>query len=91
MQIAIEVEGVPVSVEIDPKTGQVTAYNDDLRVMAIAHDEATARQRFLRALELQVRRDLKSGRPLNPHLRERVSEPERSRARPERSRAHESV
>jgi hypothetical protein len=39
-------EGVPVSVEIDPETGQVTAYNDDLRVMAIAHDEATARQRF---------------------------------------------
>lgn len=69
----IEFKDVPVSIETDPETGQVTVYNDDLRVMAIGNDEDTARRRFLDALEAQVRRDLNSGRPLDPHLRERTS------------------
>ena len=78
----IEFEGVPVSIETDPETGEVTAYNDDLRVMAIAKDADTARRRFLDALGAQVRRDLNRGRPLNPHLRERTRARERPMAHP---------
>ena len=72
MTFRIEFDGVPVTVERDPETGEVTAYNDDLRVMAVASDEETARQRFLDALAIQVRRDLNTGRPLHPRLRERA-------------------
>lgn len=73
----IEFEGVPVFIETDPETGEVTAFNDDLRVMAVGKDEHTARRRFLDALGAQVTRDLNRGRPLDPHLRERTSARER--------------
>jgi hypothetical protein len=71
--VRIEFNSVPVSYETDAETGEVTAYNDDLRVMAIGADEQTARERFFAALRLQVRRDLIGGRPLHPRLRENVA------------------
>jgi hypothetical protein len=67
----IEIHGVPVTLETDPDTGEVTAYNDALRVMAVGADEAQARRHFDEALRAQVKRDLNSGRPLHPNLRER--------------------
>jgi hypothetical protein len=38
-------------IEVDPETGEVTAYDDERRVMAIGPDEATARAGFAALVE----------------------------------------
>lgn len=71
VDIHIDHEKVPVSYETDP-SGEITAYNDDLGVMAVGPDRPTAAARFREALAYQLAVDLSEGRPLPSSLRSHV-------------------
>ena len=71
MDIHIDYEAILVSFESD-ESGETTAFNDDLGVMAIGPDEETARARFHAALTRQVAHELSQGRPLPDPLRAHV-------------------
>lgn len=64
LRLNINLDNVPFTMEQDPDTGQVTARNDDLRVMAIGRDKSEAAARFQVALAALARQEVEAGRPL---------------------------
>lgn len=71
LEIRIRYEDIPIYYEVDG-SGEVTAYNDDLRIMAVGPDTPTATANFRDALTFQVAEDLAHGRPLPMQLRSSV-------------------
>lgn len=69
LQIRVDAHDVPHAFEQDPESGQFTAYNDDLRVMAIGQTREEAEARFVEAVEDLVTQELSAGRPLPEPLR----------------------
>lgn len=72
MDLHIDVDAVPISWDRDDESGEVTAYNDDQRVMAIADTPEEAARRFRETLGAMVLRELTAGRPLPEVLRRHV-------------------
>jgi hypothetical protein len=77
VDIHIDVGAIPVVLESDADSGEVTAFNDALNVMAVGTTAEDARSRFHAALVEKVTWDLARGRPLpdllRPHVRTPVS------------------
>lgn len=68
MGVEINLSAVPVDFEVDEETGEVTAYNDELRVMAVGSTRADAESRFRSALERLLYYELTHERPLPPAI-----------------------
>ena len=68
MGVEIDLSAVPLDFESDEETGEVTAYNDELRIMAVGSTRAEAESRFRSALERLLYYEFTHKRPLPPAI-----------------------
>ena len=74
LHITLDLQEVPVEYEYDPGSGDVTAFNNDLRVMAIGRSPAEAEAKFIQALMYRVLAELRAGRALPGLITERIAD-----------------
>lgn len=72
LHIDVDLDAIPFQIEVDPETGQVTAFNDDIRVMAIGRDEEEAHDRFKIAVVALAEAEIAAGRPLPGVIQSRI-------------------
>jgi len=72
MGVEINLSAVPVDFEIDEESGEVTAFNDELRVMAVGSTRDEAESRFRIALERLLYYEFTHERPLPPAIAKHV-------------------
>ena len=63
LSLEVTLLDVPVQLEYDEETGEVTAYNDALRIMAVGTTPADARARFDAALLRWMEEELRTNMP----------------------------
>jgi len=83
-KLTIDLREVPVEFEYDAESGDVTAFNDDLRVMAVGATPAEAESRFHEALVYWFVEELRTGNVLPGLIRERIAQPPKPVVRPRR-------
>jgi hypothetical protein len=64
LHIDVDLQAIPREFERDEETGEVTAYNDDLRVMAVGADKAEASARFEQSVAALAQHEIAQGRKL---------------------------
>ena len=74
VHVTIDLHELPVEYEYDQESGDVTAFNDDLRVMAVGSTPAEAEARFHDALVFWFLEELRSGKALPSFVRDRIGE-----------------
>jgi predicted RNase H-like HicB family nuclease len=77
-EFTIDLQDVPYEYAYDLDSGDVTAFNDDLRVMAVGSSVAEAEENFRVALRHWLLAELLGGRALPERIREAVVEPDRA-------------
>jgi predicted RNase H-like HicB family nuclease len=71
--VQLDLTDIPVEYEYDPESGEVSAFNDDLRILAIGSTPGEAEHRFLEALARWLETEFRSGKGLPDPIRERVT------------------
>lgn len=84
--VQLDLTDIPVEYEYDRDSGEVSAFNDDLRILAIGSTPREAEQRFLEALARWLQTEFRSGKGLPETIRERVTLIDEPRPRQTRSR-----
>jgi predicted RNase H-like HicB family nuclease len=64
MGIEIDLDAVPVDFEVDEHSGEVTAFNDEARVMAVGQTKAEAEHNFREALSALLFFEFNHERPM---------------------------
>ena len=85
LELRLALRNVPYEYAYDTDSGEVTAFNDELRIMAIGSTPDEAEARFQIALVHWLIAELRAGNALPVFLREALSrEPEAPRRPPKR-------
>lgn len=71
--VQLDLTDIPVEYEYDQVSGEVTAFNDDLRILAVGSTPAEAEHRFLEALARWLQTEFRSGKGLPDTIREQVT------------------
>ncbi len=69
VRLDLDVVGIPVEFEYDRASGEVTAYNDELRVMAIGRTPPEAEASFRSAVVALLVEAIATGSPVPASLR----------------------
>lgn len=72
LHIDVDLDAIPRDYERDEDTGEVTAFNDDLRVMAVGVTDAEADAKFNEAVQALAQHEIASGRRLPDVIQARV-------------------
>jgi hypothetical protein len=73
ISVLFDLSDIPVAYEYDPESGEVTASNDDLRILAVGSTPREAEERFLEALARWLQTEIRAGKALPVPLREQVT------------------
>jgi hypothetical protein len=73
LSVQLDLTDIPVEYEYDRDSGEVSAFNDDLRILAIGSTPREAEQRFLEALARWLQTEFRSGKGLPDPIREQVT------------------
>jgi hypothetical protein len=72
LHIEVDVAAIPRRYETDGDTGEVTAFNDDLRIMAVGQDAAEADVHFNSAVVSMAEHEIARGRGLPEIIQSRI-------------------
>lgn len=72
MGVEINLDAVPVDFETDEDSGEVTAFNDEVRVMAVGSTRAEAERKFREALASMLFHEFTHERPIPPAIARHV-------------------
>lgn len=84
--VQLDLTDIPVEYAYDRESGEVSAFNDDLRILAIGSTPREAEQRFLEALARWLQTEFRSGKGLPDPIREQVTLIDSPTSRPSRRR-----
>jgi predicted RNase H-like HicB family nuclease len=73
LSVRLDLADIPVEFEYDRDSGEVSAFNDDLRILAVGSTPQEAEQRFLEALTRWLQTEFRSGKGLPDPIREHVT------------------
>lgn len=73
LSVRLDLADIPVEYEYDRNSGEVSAFNDDLRILAVGSTPQEAEQRFLEALARWLQTEFRSGKGLPDQIREQVT------------------
>lgn len=73
LSVRLDLADIPVEYEYDRDSGEVSAFNDDLRILAVGSTPQEAEQRFLEALARWLQTEFRSGKGLPDPIREQVT------------------
>ena len=82
LQLRVVLRDFPMELEYDEESGEVTAFNDDLRIMAVGTSPSDAKARFEDALMQWLLEEIRLGLPeaIRKHLAP-IPDPPRARSR----------
>ena len=73
ISVLFDLSDIPVAYDYDRESGEVTAYNDDLRILAVGSTPGEAEERFVVALTRWLQTEIRAGKPLPDPIREQVT------------------
>lgn len=73
LSVRLDLSDIPVEYEYDHESGEVSAFNDDLRILAIGSTPREAEVKFLEALARWLQTEFRSGKGLPEPIREQVT------------------
>lgn len=73
ISVLFDLSDIPVEYTYDADSGEVTAFNDDLRILAVGTNPREAEERFLEALARWLQTEIRAGKPLPDPIREQVT------------------